>query len=149
MESILYYHTYSAFPALLLFHVSFADWLAGVLWLSFKFSSLEKGRLPLSFCCPRLVQGKTRSSILACGRAMPMSGILFVLPCDFGNALTNQRFLTVIQLPAEPFDHSHLGDPDGFCDFPLADIGDSHLVSQIFVAHFLHLYLDISASNII
>ena len=55
---------------LLLFRVSFADWLAGVLWLSFKFSSLKKGRLPLSFSCPRLVRGKTRSSILACGRAI-------------------------------------------------------------------------------
>lgn len=32
----------------------------------------EKGRLPLSCYCPRLVRGKTRSSILACGRAMPI-----------------------------------------------------------------------------
>ena len=95
MESNPYYHTYSASAALLLFHVSFADWLACVLWPSFKFSSLEKGRLPLSFSCPRLVRGKTRSSILACGRAMPMSGILFMLLYDFGDALTNQHLLTV------------------------------------------------------
>lgn len=96
MESNPYYHTYSASPALLLVHVSFAGWLAGVLWLSFELSSLEKGRLPLSISCPRLVRGKTRSSILACGRAMPMSGILFVLPCDSGNALTNQHLLIVV-----------------------------------------------------
>lgn len=109
----------------------------------------EKGRLPLSFCCPRLVRGKTRSSILACGRAMPMSGILFVLLCGFADALADQCLFAVIQFPAKPFDHGHLRDPDGLGDFPLPNIGDPHLIPQIFVAHFLHLPLDTPTLGVI
>jgi hypothetical protein len=65
-----------------------------------------------------------------------MSGILFVLLFGFGDAFPNQGLLVVIQFSAEPFDHGHLGDPDGLCDFPLPDICDPHLSSQVFIAHF-------------
>ena len=54
MESNLYYHTYSAFPALLLFHVSFADWLAGVPCSSYISSlcSLKRVDYPYHFVVP-------------------------------------------------------------------------------------------------
>jgi hypothetical protein len=65
-----------------------------------------------------------------------MSGILFVLLLGFGDAFPNQRLFVVIQFSAEPFDHGHLGDSNGLRNFPLSDICDSHLVSQVFIAHF-------------
>ena len=79
MESNPYYHTYSASPALLLFRVSFADKPAGVLWLSFKFSSLEKGRLPLSFFAPASFGVRPDPVFWRVARLLPMSGILLVM----------------------------------------------------------------------
>lgn len=93
--------------------------------------------IDLSLDCFRSTFGIPRND-----RSEPGLSCVAVLGCYFGDTAADERFLFIIQLLSEPFDHCHLRDTHSIRNLPLTDVRYSHLVSQVCITHFLHLLID-------